>query len=193
MRKFFLAISMLTSVSVFADDPGITKVRLIQETDRSYTFEVDISQSLLWTIKAPIFPDRFQVSDIEYENQSGWITLKVNITTDGEPLSNKDEIILPWARNGVDIAAQWKDGKTFKGFFNRTLDGIHIPLKELMPVQKTTQEVLLEGFQLGVRHLSFNFFALTADPCFDLGNSKIQNPSFSAGYYPGSNGGYDFG
>jgi len=160
MRKFSLAIIMLISGSVFADDPGITKVRLIQETDRSYSFEVDISRSLLWTIKAPILPDRFQVSDVEYENQSGWITLKAKITTNGEPLSNKDEIVLPWTRNGVDISVQWKDGKTFKGFFNRTLDGIHIPLKELMPVQKTMQEVFLEGFQLGVRHLSFSFVHL---------------------------------
>ncbi|MCK5462562.1 MAG: HupE/UreJ family protein, partial [Bacteroidales bacterium] len=141
--------------AVSADDPGITKVRLIQETDTSYIFELDIARQFLWTIKAPILPDRFRISDPQYEDQSGWITMKAKITTADESLSPKDEILLPWQRNGVDITVQWKDGKIYKGLFNRTLNGIHIPLSELMPVQKTTLEVLQESFEMGVRHLPF--------------------------------------
>ena len=157
---FSLAILIIISSTVFADDPGITKVRLIQETDTSYILEVDISQSILWTIKAPILPGRFKISDPEYKNQSGWITLKALISTSEEPFSQKDEIILPWLRNGVDITVQWKDGKTYKGLFRRTLNGIHIPLKELMPVHKTTAEVIQEGFSLGVKHLPFKLVHL---------------------------------
>ena len=156
---FFLLIIILNN-KAFADDPGITKVRLIQETDTSYILEIDVSQSLLWTIKAPIFPERFHVSKPDYENQSGWVTIKVRITTNEEPLSNRDEILLPWIRNGVDITAQWKDGKTYKGLFNRTLNGIHIPMKDIMPVQKTTGEVLQESFLMGAHHLLFMFIHL---------------------------------
>jgi len=146
--------------AVSADDPGITKVRLIQETDTSYIFELDIARQFLWTIKAPILPDRFRISDPQYEDQSGWITMKAKITTADESLSPKDEILLPWQRNGVDITVQWKDGKTYKGLFNRTLNGIHIPLSELMPVQKTTREVFQESFIMGVRHLPFRLVHL---------------------------------
>jgi len=95
------------------------------------------------------------MSNPEYENQSGWITIKVRITTDKQPLNPHDEILLPWLRNGADISAQWLDGKTFKGLFKRSLNGIHVPLKELMPVAKTTSEVIKESFQLSVRHLYF--------------------------------------
>ena len=159
-RICFLVVMMLICGAVSADDPGITKVRLIQETDTSYIFELDIARQFLWTIKAPILPDRFRISDPQYEDQSGWITMKAKITTADESFSPKDEILLPWQRNGVDITVQWKDGKTYKGLFNRTLNGIHIPLSELMPVQKTTLEVLQESFEMGVRHLPFRLVHL---------------------------------
>ena len=106
LRAFFLVILITISWAAFADDPGITKVRLMQETDTSYILEVDISQSLLWTIKEPVLPERFRLSDIDYEDQSGWITLKFKITTTEKPLSHEDEIILPWTRNGVDVTVQ---------------------------------------------------------------------------------------
>lgn len=155
-----LLILIVNSNYLFADDTGITKVRLIQETDTSYIFEVDVAQAVLWAIKKPVLPQRFRLSVIDFENQSGWITLKFKISTSEEPLSHEDEIVLPWTRNGVDITAQWKDGKTYKGLFNRTLNGIHIPLRELMPIQKTTLEVIQEGFLMGGRHLSFKIIHL---------------------------------
>jgi hypothetical protein len=153
--NYLIIAFLLTCVAALADDPGITKARLIQESDTSYTFEVDIAQAFLWAIKAPVFPDRFIIDDLNIENQSGWITLKAHISTSEEPLSAKDEIVLPWTRNGADITVQWIDGTTYKGLYQRTLDGIHVPLKELMTVQKTTQEVLRENFVLGMKHLPF--------------------------------------
>jgi len=150
-------VFLLVCNIAFADDPGIAKVRLIQQTNTTYTFEIDIAQSLLWTIKEPVFPERFNLSDLEYEDQSGWITLRAKISTKQEPLSPKDEIVLPWIRNGVDISVQWNDGRIYKGLYQRTLDGIHIPLKELMPVNKKTEEVLQENFELGVKHFPFKF------------------------------------
>ena len=156
IRGVLTAFTIIFNIGIaFADDPGITKVRLIQLNDTSYVFEADISQTLLWAIKSPVFPDRFQFSDFDFENQSGWITLSATLTTSGAPLSSKDEILLPWARNGVDITAQWDDGTTYKGLFTRSLGGIHIPLSELMPFQKSTAKVFAENFLLGIRHLIF--------------------------------------
>ncbi len=106
IRGVLTAFTIIFNIGIaFADDPGITKVRLIQLNDTSYVFEADISQTLLWAIKSPVFPDRFQFSDFDFENQSGWITLSATLTTSGAPLSSNDEILLPWARNGVDITA----------------------------------------------------------------------------------------
>ena len=65
-RIIFLVVMILFCGPVCADDPGITKVRLIQETDTSYIFELDIARQFLWTIKAPILPDRFRISDPDY-------------------------------------------------------------------------------------------------------------------------------
>lgn len=145
------------SQMLFADDPGITKVRLIQQTDTVYLFETDVPAIIMSSIRTPVFPERFKIRDFEYTDQSGWITLRWTISSSGEPLLPEEEIVLPWLRNGVDFTVQWKNGSTFKGLYNRSLNGIHIPLSELMPVQKTTQEVLQEGFMLGLKHFSFKF------------------------------------
>ena len=146
--------------SAYADDPGITKVRLIQQTDTSYIFEADVPQMILSSIKKPILPERFTHTDFELNTQSGWITLKTIISTSGSPFNKDDEILLPWLRNGVDFTAQWKGGKTYKGLFNRSLEGIHIPLAELMPTSKSTKEILAEGLGLGLSHVKFKLIHL---------------------------------
>ena len=160
-KNLLILFSLLISFSsVQADDPGITKVRLIQETDTSYIFELDISAQFLWAIAPPIVPERFRVSDPQYKDQSGWITIKAKITTSGEALSYRDEIILPWQRTGADLTAQWLDGSSSKGLFTRSLDGIHIPMSDLLPAQKSTKEVFREFLLLGLKHFHFKMIHL---------------------------------
>jgi hypothetical protein len=155
---FFLAVifSFIIQTSSWADDPGITKVRLIQLSDSTYVLEADVPQVLLSSITQPVFPDRFSMSDLSYTNESGWITLRLMYKTSGPPLSSADELLLQWNRNGVDMTAQWLDGSTYKAMFNRSLGGIHIPIGELMTVERLTTDILKEGFLLGINHFSFN-------------------------------------
>jgi len=155
-----LIISLLVlfySITAWADDVGITKARLIQKTDNSYILEVDVPEQLVWAIKAPIFPDRFQVSEPEYIKQGGWVVMQAEASTTGEPLSSRDEILLPWARNGADITAQWLDGSINKGLFLRSLEGIHVPLHLLMPSATTMRELFNEHFTSGLNHLVFKW------------------------------------
>jgi len=140
-----------------SDDVGITKARLIQKTDNSYILEVDVPEQLVWTIKAPIFPDRFQVSEPQYLKQGGLVVMQTEASTEGEPLSSKDEILLPWARNGADLTSQWLDGSIRKGLFIRSLEGIHVPLRLLMPSETTTRELLNEHIYSGLKHFAFNW------------------------------------
>lgn len=155
--RLVLFILLICHTSAFADDPGITKVRLIQESDTSYIFELDISSQYLWTIAPPILPEGFWISNPEMEDQSGWITVKARITSSGLPFTAADVLILPWQRAGVDITVQWQDGNIYKGLFNRSLEGIHIPMRELMPVTKTTGEVLKDNFIAALKHLPFKW------------------------------------
>jgi hypothetical protein len=156
---FRLIVSILFIFSTqitLADDVGITKARLIQKNDSTYVLEVDVTRQLVWAIKAPIFPDRFQVSDLEFMTQSGWIVVQATATTSGEPLSADDEILLPWFRNGADITAQWLDGSLYQGLFLRSLEGIHIPINLLMPTTKSLSEICEEHFFIGLEHFFFN-------------------------------------
>jgi len=152
---FLVAPILLFSPLAFADDVGITKARLIQKNDSTYILEVDVTRQLVWAIKAPIFPDRFQVTELEFITQSGWIVVQASATTSGEPLSAEEEILLPWFRNGADITVQWLDGSLYQGLFLRSLEGIHVPISLLMPTTKTLSEVCEEHFIIGLDHFFF--------------------------------------
>ena len=140
-----------------ADDTGITSARLIQVSDNTYIFEVDAIQSVLWAIKAPVFPDRFTVSQMEYSNKAGWIVGRVTASTSGEELNHQDKILLPWARKGVSLTVQWIDGTLERGFFKRSLEGIQIPMSVLIQAEKTDLEISSESFVLGLQHIGFGF------------------------------------
>jgi hypothetical protein len=112
---------------------------------------------LVWAIKAPIFPDRFQVSKLEHINQAGWIVVQATATTTGEPLSAQDEILLPWMRNGAALTVQWLDGSVHQGLFLRSLEGIRVPMRLLIPSTQSLREVCVEHFTLGLKHLTFKW------------------------------------
>lgn len=153
---FFLLL-IISIPKAHADDTGITSTRLIQVSDNTYVFEIDAIQSVLWAIKAPIFPDRFTVSQMEYSDNAGWIVARVTASTSGEALNHQDKILLPWARNGVSLTVQWKDGTLERGFFRRSIEGIQIPLAVLIQAEKSDLEISSESFMLGLQHIGFGF------------------------------------
>jgi len=148
------AIFLFTSLAL-ADDVGITKARLIQESEKSYLLEVDTTQARVWAIRAPIFPDRFQVSQLEYITQSGWIVVQARAITTGEPLSARDKLLLPWMRNGASLTVQWQDGTIRQGLFLRSLEGIHVPMRLLMDTHRSLARVCIDHFMIGLKHLNF--------------------------------------
>jgi len=161
LRVLFGILILLFGVAdAFADDVGITKARLIQETETRYVLEADVTQVLVWAIKAPIFPDRFQVSKLDYINQAGWIIVQATATTTGAPLSAQEEILLPWMRNGAALTVQWLDGSVHQGLFLRSLEGIRVPMKLLMPSTQSLREVCIEHFTIGLKHLTFKWVHL---------------------------------
>jgi len=154
--SFSLAVAIfLSAATSLADDVGITKARLIQESEKSYLLEVDTTQARVWAIKTPIFPDRFQVSQLEYITQSGWIVVQARATTTGEPLAARDKLLLPWMRNGASLTVQWQDGTIRQGLFLRSLEGIHVPMRLLMDTQRSLAEVCSDHFKIGLKHLAF--------------------------------------
>ncbi len=162
-KKLFqpvLLILFFWTNMVFADDIGINAARLTQLSDSTYLFEADFSQLVISDFDMPVFPDRFHVSDPEFINNMGLITIKIKISTSGEPLNEKDKILLPWRRNGVSFTVQWIDGTIHQGLFQRTVDGIHVPLNLLMSTEKTMKEVIGKSFSNAINHFKFAFIHL---------------------------------
>ncbi|TRX70245.1 HupE/UreJ family protein [Carboxylicivirga sp. M1479] len=171
LLRFLLTVALLLCVGVselLADDPGIAKVRLIQQSDSSFHFEVDIPQAFLGSFKEPILPNGFTITNPQREFQAEWVTLKADITCSSDGFQASDVIILPWARNAVDITAQWNDGNTYKGFFTRSLNGIHVPLNQIMAVEHTWADVLSSFFISGLKHWKFKLVHLLFIVCIAL-------------------------
>lgn len=95
---------------------------------------------------------QISICELEYINQAGWIVVQATATTNGEPLSAQDEILLPWMRNGAVITVQWLDGSVYQGLFLRALEGVHVPMRLLMPSRQSLGEVCREHFAIGLNH-----------------------------------------
>ncbi len=81
--------------------------------------------------------------------------MQVTAITSGKPLSSKDEILLPWMRNGAALTAQWLDGSVSQGLFMRSPEGIHVPLRLLLPFNKSLSELCIDNLTTGFGHLFF--------------------------------------
>jgi hypothetical protein len=163
LKRIFLPIILtflLWSNVARADDVGINSVRLIQLSDTSYLFETDFTAQVAMDFVLPVLPERFTVSYPVFEEKLGWITIKTTITTSDRGLNNKDEILLPWRRNGASVTAKWLDGTIHQGLFLRSMDGIHLPMDLLMTTEESIGEVSWEGVTLGLDHFRFGYIHL---------------------------------
>jgi hypothetical protein len=162
IKRLFSTILLIVIYNnvALADDVGINSARLIQLTDTSYQFETDFSQLVIMDFEMPIFPERFTLSAPEFEEEAGYYSIKIIAATSGPALNNKDEILLPWRRNGVGLTVKWLDGTIQQGLYMRSMDGIHLPVSDLMSTEKTLGEVVWESVSIGLNHFRFAYIHL---------------------------------
>ncbi len=150
---FFVPLWLFSSVCGFADDVGIDKARLIEEEPGEYLLEVDSAPRLAGAYRSPILPARFHMTgQAERERQAGYLIVRHRFRTSGRPLEAEDQILLPWNRIGVSLTAQWNDGSIHRNLFLREIEGIHVPVQMLKPVEERTIDVLRRNLQVGVTH-----------------------------------------
>ena len=163
LKKIYLLVVLMitfwTNIA-FADDIGINSARLTQLTDSTYLFEADFNLPVILDFEMPIFPDRFRLSEPEFVDNAGLIAIKIKVSTSGKPLNYEDEILLPWRRNGVSLTVQWINGSIHQGLFQRSMDGIHVPLKLLSSTTKTMTQVVVESLAVAVNHFRFGYIHL---------------------------------
>ncbi len=163
--RIALGVTMLFECLVHdasADQVGIDKVRLVEETAGQYVLELDTSPRFLGLYRTPVLPERFEWTDVKREREPGFIVLRYRFRTLGEPLNRDDELLLPWERSGAAITARWSDGSVHQNLFLRDFEGIRVPLRMLRPSESSLAERALRHLQMGLMHgcLSWNHWLL---------------------------------
>lgn len=63
-------------------------------------------------------------------------------------------------RNGAALTLQTLDGSVHQALFLRSLEGIHVPMRMLIPSSQSLREFCIEHFTFGLKHLTFKWVHL---------------------------------
>jgi len=136
-----------------ADDTGMVKARLFEDSVGVYVMEVDIASQLLGFINFPELPERFKDSErTEYKGDGSFVTVKYYFSCPDKPLNSDDVILLNWNRRGVSLTAQWFDGAYIRSFFTRGSDGFSILIKRLVNETESLTDLIKRQFLSGINH-----------------------------------------
>jgi len=150
---FLLIIVFALSLQTKADDTGMVKARLLEDSVGVYVMEVDIASQLVGFISYPVLPERFNGGErTEYKGEGSFITVKYYFSCPDNPLNSDDVIILDWNRRGVSLTAQWFDGEYVRSFFTRGSEGFSIPIKRLVNETESFADLIKRQFLSGVIH-----------------------------------------
>ncbi len=153
--KIFILLTLLflLPLSTRADDTGMVKARLLEDSVGVYVMEVDIASQLVGFISYPKLPERFKGSErTEYKGEGSFITVKYYFSCPDNPLNSDDVILLDWNRRGVSLTAQWFDGEYVRSFFTRGPEGFSIPIKRLVNERESFTDFAKRQFLSGVIH-----------------------------------------
>ena len=140
-----------------ADQVGIDKVRLFEEQLGQYVLEVDTTPRFLSAYRSPVLPDRLELTDFHRDQHAGYVVLRYRFRSHGEPLDDKDELLLPWGRAGASITAQWHDGSMSQNLFLRDFEGIRVPIRLLRETKPSVLEFVWENVLGGMSHAAFGW------------------------------------
>ena len=135
-----------------ADQVGIDKVRLVEQQVGEYLLEVDTSPRFAAAYRNPVLPKRLELTDFRRERQPGYLVLRYQFRSRGQPLDGDDELLLPWGRSGASITAQWNDGSVHQNLFLRDFEGIRVPIRMLKPTRESPTERAQHCLWSGVAH-----------------------------------------
>lgn len=162
-----------------ADDIGLSTVRLIESTDRSYVIETDVPPQLQDRIGIPVLPEGFVNQPTEFEMRGALIHVRYPFTGE-RALGPEDTILLRWSRTGILVNARWEDGTRSSHLFTGDVRGVEIAIAQLRSIEPSREEAIREGFLHGFDSVSRNWILWIPVLCIGLLFSGGQAVRFLA-------------
>lgn len=164
-----LVVSLLAgfALSSRADDPGLISAKLTERANHAYVLETDIPPQLMNTIGVPVLPEGFEHQPAEFERRGALINVRYPFTGLAA-LGPGDTILLPWSRTGVLVNARWEDGSRASHMFSGRLEGIVVDISRIRTIEKSREEAIRDGFQLGFQAVARNWMLWIPVLCIGL-------------------------
>ena len=159
LPKLIMAVGLFANACMLnADDTGIDKARLIEQSLGQYVIEIDTKPRLAGAYRQPVFPRRFEMMGaVERDRKDGYLAIRYRFKTVGEPLGDGDTLVLPWNRSGVALTVQWADGQMQQGLFLRDVAGIEIDVGTFRSKTQSKGSVASMQSAVGLKHGLFGW------------------------------------
>ena len=147
-----LLFVLFTDIScVHAHTLGVDKADLTEMADGSYHIVSHVPQNLAYLITTPVLPERCFFNG-NPRGVLGFYEVRL-IFTCKTPLTARDEIVLPWNREGVMLTVAWQDAEAITRFTRREGTSIRIDLGEYLARSGSVWDGAERYTILGIEHI----------------------------------------
>ncbi|WPJ97919.1 HupE/UreJ family protein [Coraliomargarita algicola] len=147
---FSCFICLLTVCPALAHQLGVDRFQIQEIAASTYEFRYDIPPGEISNYGIPKLPAGYTYVE-QPSLRDG--PQRLRLTTNGSSLTDEDQIVLPWARNGVLASAIWLNGTRSRQFFKADESGICIKLSALSAGSGSSLQTMRRYIALGFEHI----------------------------------------
>ncbi len=130
----------------------VPTVELREGESGRYVLEAVVAAAIVARIGSPTPPERCEVGEPEQDDDDEDIRMRYPIHCEGEPLTPRDVLVLPWAVDGIQLTAFWSDGTSRRALFGRDHAGVVVRLHLIMDREESIAYRVKELGIAGWRH-----------------------------------------
>ncbi|MEM1256089.1 MAG: HupE/UreJ family protein [Cyanobacteria bacterium P01_H01_bin.21] len=137
---------------VMAHGGDVTLAELREQPQANYELRVNLPNAFANSTLLPQLPARCQLESPAGEALSSTLLLFA-FTCSDSPLTNRDELVLPWQTEGTVFTVYWQDGVSKTQFLGVTENGATVPIKQFQGTDGRWLHQLRQSAFSGFTHI----------------------------------------
>ena len=131
----------------------VTLAELREQPGATYQLRVDLPDALAGSTLTPQLPTRCRVSPETAPEAISPTIVQIEFTCDGQSLTARDTLHLPWPTAGGIVTVYWLDGSSQSQFFTADEQGVMVLLSQLFSTDSHWIPQIRQDAIAGFRHL----------------------------------------
>lgn len=147
-----VAFCLIMGRSVSAHGGDVTLAELREQPQGNYELRVNLPNAFANSTLVPQLPARCQLENPAGQALSSTRLLFAFTCSDG-PLTNRDQLVLPWQTEGTVFTVYWQDGLSKTQFLAATESGATVPVKQFQGTDDQWLAQLQQDALSGFTHI----------------------------------------